>query len=81
MIGLAYGAAASRMLAMPKGANTTSGNSAVTGTGIASVAHQIAIQIPAAATRQASVDIACCHGSANIMTTKIAGPRTRPTTW
>jgi hypothetical protein len=49
------------MLAIPSGSKIRMGRNAVTGTGIASVAHQIAIHDATAATRHASDGITPCH--------------------
>ena len=56
------------------------GRNAVAGTGMASVAHQIAIQSPTAAARQACGSMKLCHCSVANMTAKTAGPRIRPMT-
>ena len=78
MIGLAYGSAASRSVAISSGANAMIGRKAVAKTGIASVAHQIAIQMPIAATRQALGGITSCQFSAANISANRAGPRMRP---
>ena len=69
------------MVAMPSGSNSTSGRKAVAATGIASVAHQIDIHRPTAATRQAIGSIACCQDSSPSIRANTAGPSTRPTRW
>lgn len=52
ILGLAYGMAASLNETMPIKGNKAKGRSAVTATGIASVAHHIAISVTIAATDQ-----------------------------
>jgi hypothetical protein len=78
---LAYGAAASLRLEIPRGSKITMGRKAVTGTGIASVAHQIAIHNPTAAVRHASAFIALCHCSVASIRANTTGPKMRPTIW
>ncbi len=81
MIGLAYGAAASRNELILVGANTMMGRNAVAATGIASVAHQTAIHKATAAVRQAMGDMKSCHWCVASITTNNNGPRKRPTIW
>lgn len=78
MMGLAYADAASFIVAIPNTSNVIKGINAVAGTGIASVAHQIAIHIPTPAVRHASVDIVVCWSSNIIMSANNNGPRINP---
>ena len=59
---------------MPSGAKKISGMNAVTPTGLASVAHQMAIHSPSAAVRQAASLKPPCGPISN-MATVTAGPR------
>ena len=63
---------------IPIGANNTMGRKAVTGTGMASVIHHIAIHKPIAATRQANASMNSCSCPRIIINKKTPGPKSRP---
>ena len=63
----------------PSMGKVTMGKKAVTGTEIASDAHQVAIHSPTPATRHASVGMAVWVPSNIIITANMRGPSIRPT--
>jgi len=68
------------MVAIPSSGKQTRGNNAVTAIGNASVAHQIAINTPIAATLYASGDNPSGVGKKEIIKA-ILGPKKRPIFW
>src|SRR5688500_12830798 len=73
MTGLAYGAAAALILAMPRSGSSTRGRRAVAAIGTASVTHQRPIHTPTAAVRHADGDIPPI-GPASNMIAAATGP-------
>ena len=79
MRSLAYGAVASSMLTTPKSGNNAIGNSAVAGSGRASVTHHVAIRMPTATVITPPSESASGPvGSVKYASSASAGPRNRP---
>ena len=80
MIGLANGAAVSRMSPRPRNGNSTSGSSAVTGIGIDSAIQKMAIRLPAPTVRQPCT-LSPSGGGASSVSSSMPGPSTQPVHW
>ncbi len=77
MIGLANGAAVSRMSPSPSTGNSTRGSSAVAGIGIGSVIQKMAMRAAAPAVRQPSIE-SPSGGPMISVVSRAAGPRAHP---